>query len=93
MKKPLTILNKPVHVPRYAYERPLGVVSPELKINVITPKTISNHGDDYVFFSFNEQNYLTLAEWLEDILRYIKSQNVVISLYEDEVSKHNEFKH
>ena len=44
---------------------------------------------DEVFYGFDENDYLDFAQWLQDALRYIKSQNAVVDAYENEALAHN----
>ncbi len=73
-------------IERQVYPRPTGVVSPKVKVVVVTPD-----GDKkpFVVFGYNEKDYLSLAQWLQDVLRFIKGQNAVIKAYENEAINHN----
>ena len=35
------------------------------------------------YFGFDEADYLSVAAWLQDMLRFVKAQNAVIEAYED----------
>lgn len=79
----LEITSKPIEIQKVIHPRPNPVISPDLNLRVVTGATI---GDD-VIFGFNENDYLSLAGWLQDILRYIRQQNAVIEAYESSSSK------
>ncbi len=86
LPKKLDITTTQVQIERQVYPRPAGVVAPEVKVVVVTPD-----GDKkpYAVFGYNEKDYLTFAQWLQDILRYIRDQNAVIKAYENEAVNHN----
>jgi hypothetical protein len=67
---------------------PVGVMSPSIEFKIVTPDVTNKLNDDiakgaepYVYFAMDETNYLELAKWLQDLLRYIKEQNEVIDYY------------
>ncbi len=86
LPKKLNITTTQVQIERQVYPRPAGVVAPEVKVVVVAPD-----GDKkpFVVFGYNEKDYLSLAQWLQDMLRYIKDQNAVIKAYEKEAVDHN----
>jgi len=43
---------------------------------------VNNNQGVFVYFAFEENNYLTFASWLEQTLNYIKEQNAIIAYYE-----------
>ena len=48
-----------------------------------------NNQGVFVYFAFEEDNYLTFASWLEQTLNYIKEQNAIINYYEDIAKQRN----
>ena len=93
----LVIKSEAALIERHTYARPRGVKSPKIKLKVITPEIASKWADEikngkrqpYVFFAYDEQNYITLSGWLQNILRYVKSQNAVIKAYEKDIKTYN----
>lgn len=74
-QKSLKIETKPVEIPQQVFEKPVGVIAPEIKWIVIPY-------NNKAVFALDEKNYLSLATWLQDVLRYIKNQKSVIEAYE-----------
>jgi hypothetical protein len=86
-----------VDVPRTVYPRPNGVAAPTVAVLVATPERMAawvkeiDQGlqEPQAFFGYNEADYLTVAQWLQDVLHFIKAQNAVIEAYENEAKQHN----
>lgn len=53
-------------------------------------KHVKNNQGAFVYFAFEEDNYLTFASWLEQTLAYIKEQNAIIAYYETIAKQRNE---
>lgn len=53
-------------------------------------KHVKNNQGVFVYFAFEEDNYLTFASWLEQTLSYIKEQNAIIAYYEKIAKQRNE---
>jgi len=51
---------------------------------------VKNNQGVFVYFAFEEDNYLTFAQWLEQNLSYIKEQNAIIRYYETVAKQRNE---
>lgn len=51
---------------------------------------VKNNQGVFVYFAFEEDNYLTFAQWLEQNLAYIKEQNAIIRYYETVAKQRNE---
>ena len=93
----LVIKSEAALIERHTYARPHGVKSPKIKLKIITPEIALELADDikngkrqpYVFFAYDEHNYITLSGWLQNILRYDKSQNAVIKAYEKDIKTYN----
>lgn len=96
--KPLEVVNKPAQIERPIYPRPSGVIAPNVDPIVVTPERTEQWNQEvregkrppYVIIGYDEQDYLTFAQWMQELLRYIKSQNAVIDTYENEARQHNE---
>lgn len=79
------------------YQRPAGVISPTVKVIVVTPNRTDKWNKEiakgdrqpYVVFGYDEKDYLTFSQWLQDVLRYVRSQNAVIEAYEKDAKRHN----
>lgn len=93
----LEVKTSEVHIERQIYQKPAGVIAPKIKIAVVTPnradgwnkKIAQGRKAPYVIFGYTEKDYLTFSQWLNDVLRYIKSQNAVIQAYEKEADHYN----
>lgn len=93
----LVIKTEAALIERHTYARPHGVKSPEIKLKVLTPEVVLKWADEikngkrqpYVFFAYDEHNYITLSGWLQSILHYVKSQNAVINAYEKDIETYN----
>ena len=94
----LEVVNQPAQIERSTYARPSGVAAPDISSIVITPdraaewnkQVAAGERAPYVIFGHDEQNYLTFSQWLQDVLRYIKSQNAIIAAYENDAQQHND---
>lgn len=94
----LEVKTEAAKIERQIYQKPAGVISPDIKVIVVTPNRADEwnkeiaKGDKqpYVIFGYDEKDYLTFSQWLQDVLRYIKSQNAVIEAYEKEAKRHND---
>lgn len=51
---------------------------------------VKNNQGVFVYFAFEEDNYLTFAQWLEKNLSYIKQQNAIIKYYETVAKQRNQ---
>jgi len=95
---PLVTQTQLIEVPRVVYPRPVGVESIDVAIVVATPQRMAQWLSDIetgtkkpeAYFGYNEADYLTVAQWLQELLRYINAQNAVIETYETEANQHNE---
>ena len=98
MPQPLVTQIEVVEVPRVVYPRPNGVAAPSVDVLVATPQVMAQWLEDIkqgkkpaqAFFGYNESDFLTLSQWLQDILHFIKAQNAVINAYELEAHQHND---
>lgn len=73
---------KPFHPPLPAPVRPVP-----LKIEILTPEVTAAKnalGEHYAYFAMTDQDYLTLAAWLQDVLRYVRQLNSVVEYYRHE---------
>jgi hypothetical protein len=52
-------------------------------------KYVKHNQGTFVYFAFEENNYLTFAAWLEQTLAYIKEQNAIIAYYEQIAKQRN----
>lgn len=94
----LEVKTEATKIERQIYQKPAGIVPPDIEVVVVTPNRTDEwnreiaKGDrqPYVIFGYDEKDYLTFAQWLQDVLRYIKSQNAVIEAYEKEAKLHND---
>ena len=43
-----------------------------------------------MFFGYSEKDYLTFGQLLNDMLRFIKSQNAIIDAYEKSAIEHSQ---
>lgn len=83
--------------PRQIHQRPQPVLAPQISLVVITPERTQKWNEQieagdkapYAFFGYSEDQYLDFAKWLQDVLRFIRSQNSVIEAYEQEAIRVN----
>lgn len=95
--KPLEIKTNAAKIERQIYARPSGVKSPDISVVLVTPERANRWNKEiiegkrppYVFFAYDENDYLTFSQWLQNILSYINSQNALIEAYENDVESHN----
>jgi len=40
----------------------------------------------YAYFGFEESDYLTFAQWLQDLLRLVREQSTLLDYYEEPVT-------
>lgn len=72
-------------------QKPAAVKAPKLQFEVITAITIGQLDaqvaegtmSPYVYFALSEPDYLNLASWLQDMLRYINEQNEIAKYYRE----------
>jgi len=96
--QPLEVQVQPIQIKRIIHPRPVGVPAPDIDMVVITPEIMaqwlaeieSGERQAEAYWSFNENNYLTLAQWLQDMLRFTKAQNALVKTYEAEARHHNQ---
>jgi hypothetical protein len=70
----------------------VGVAEAKAKAEIFITKLdeyAKNNQGVFVYFAFEENNYLTFASWLEQTLNYIKEQNAIITYYEDIAKQRN----
>ena len=75
----------------------MGVPAPKIKMVVITPDVMmqwlieieEGKRSPEAYWAFDENNYLALAQWMQDLLRHTKAQNAVIEAYENEANTFN----
>ena len=72
----------PINIEVPAPSPALPVVAPDIQFVVLTKTTVPT--DDYVFFALNENDYLSFAQWLQEMLRYTKEQNAIIEYYKNQ---------
>lgn len=97
LQKKLEVKTSTVKVEKQIHQKPASVVPPKLKVVVLTPErtakwnkqVVKGEIQPYAIFGYDEQDYLTFSQWLQDVLRYIKSQNAIIETYEKEALLHN----
>jgi hypothetical protein len=75
----------------------MKIPAPTIKFIVVTPDrttlwnnaVVEGEKQPYVLFGLDENYYLTMAQWLQNILFYIESQKAVIEAYENDVNTYN----
>lgn len=75
----------------YIPARPARVEPADLQIQVLTPEITQRMNDEiatgqkpaYVYFAFSDNDYLTMSQWLESLLLYIRQQNAILEYYEN----------
>ena len=75
-------------IPIPIQSKPTSVEPLDVSMVVLTPdiiQEISNTNKSYVYYGYDEKNYLKFAQWLKNILRYIEEQNKIIDYYEDNI--------
>ena len=87
MPTPLETKIEPVFFERPIYARPAGVAPIDVDIVVFANEMTAPAGQAY--FAYSEADYLAMAAWLQNILRFIKAQNTVIDAYETEAYQNN----
>ena len=96
-QKQLEVQVKPVQTKRVIHPRPVGVPAPDIDMELITPEIMESmlaelaSGDRQAeaYWSFKESSYLTFAQWLQDMLRYTKATDSLISAYESDAEDYN----
>jgi len=83
---PVVVKTEEVKIDILHPQLPTKVPAPKkVDVIVITPGVIKQMQDDgvedYVYFGFTENDYLSFAEWLQNLLRYIKQQGAIIDYY------------
>ena len=71
---------------------------PKLRIEVLTPEVTEKMNENvkegkalpYTYFSFNEQDYLTMGQWLQDVLRYVRESNEQLKYYKEKAYKNGQ---
>ena len=61
----------------------------KVNVEVLTPDTTKALNEEveageiqpYVYFGFSHQDYLTMAQWQQDVLRYVRQLGEVVSYY------------
>jgi hypothetical protein len=94
--KPVVVEQRIQTIKRLHPPPPPPVVPVKIKIQVLTPQVTAVLNSEieegnkfpYVFFAMSEQDYLTLARWQQDVLRWMQQAAQLIEFYknnEDEV--------
>lgn len=92
--KQVEIVSKRVEIEQIHPSLPDPILTPSINddfIFVLTPEVtqrLNEHVADgnivpYVYMAMTEQGYLTLASWIQDVLRYTKELNRVVRFYRD----------
>ena len=97
LTKLLKVKTDVADVQRQTYVRSHAVKSPSVHIVVVTPKRTAIWNKEvkegkrrpYVYFGYDDNNYLTFEQWLQNLLNYVKSQNAVIDAYENDSKEFN----
>ena len=93
----MEIVTTNTGISTYVPARPARVEPVDLTIRVLTPEITQKmndavvNGDErpYVYYGFSENDYLTMAQWVETVLLYIKQQNAILEYYENVVRERN----
>lgn len=88
----MEIVSKKIEIEQIHPPLPDPILAPRIKdtfIIVLTPEVAQRLNDrvangsmpPYVYMAMTEQDYLTLASWLQDVLRYTRELNQIILFY------------
>ena len=85
-------------MPRVIYPRPAGVADRDVKVVAVTPARMviwlkeikAGTRLPEALIAFNEPDFLTVAQWIQELLRHSKAQDAVINAYELEAHQHND---
>ena len=90
---PIRIEERSRPIPRFHPPLPPAVNPPgEIEIEVVTPGVAAEWAGEieagrrapYTVFAMDEQDYLTLARWLQDVLGYVGKLRAVVDYYREE---------
>lgn len=95
--RPVEIVTTNSGVSTYIPARPARIDPVDLTIRVLTPEITQSMNDavasgterPYVFYGFSENDYLSMAQWIETVLLYIKQQNAILEYYENVARERN----
>ena len=84
----------------YIPARPPRIEPVELSIKVLTPTITQSMNDQisegkmppYVYFGFTENDYLTMSQWIQSVLLYIRQQNAILDYHESIIKERSEVK-
>lgn len=86
----LQVDRKAVEVQNYHPPRPVPINPIEFNVKVLTYETTTALNEEvdagtklpYSYAGVTTQDYLTLGQWMQDALRYIRQLNAIIDFYE-----------
>lgn len=84
------MINKQVKIEKPIYPKPDPVAPVNITAVVVTREKLSDWQEGSVIIGYDDQDFLTLSQWLHSILNHIKSLNDVIDQYEADAKEHND---
>lgn len=89
--EPLVVERRTKPIERLHPPLPQPVVPIEVEVHVLTPEVMAElhrqaaegRRGPVVFFGFDEQDYLSMGRWMQDVLRYIEQMRAVVDHYRE----------